>query len=369
MVAHRLDGGDDAQTMDVDERLRQVARVAGLDLSAGVEQIISYSNDAWRIGDTVLRVCWRADRERLVREAALLRSLPEEVPHVEVLDEGRVEDLTWMLTRRVEGHVLSEVWEDLDVATRRDAFRQLALTLEALHSWEPPLALARLLSARSDQWLRLDAGNGRRLYEDQVDSILGTDVNPLPVARALVLLSAARGMDGVDPALVDSVGARLAELAPFDPFSDDKDQVLVHGDAHLGNVLWRDGRLVALLDFEWVRWGPADLELQPFCRTLEEGHPAEALPELAASYPRLTSHPHVVERLWLYDLAAVLRHLLVWPPGDPAESPPFHPLHRLPEMVKGSEYIEGLLGATCHARLNVTAPAMAGCLDAIGDGG
>lgn len=36
---------------------------------------------------------------------------------------------------------------------------------------------------------------------------------------------------------------------------------LVHGDAGLHNVLWRDGRLVALLDWEWACGGNAQLDL------------------------------------------------------------------------------------------------------------
>lgn len=330
--------------MDSAERLGRVADEAGIDLAPGAEQILSYSNDAWRLNDTVLRICWRADRERLVREAALLRSLPEEVPHVEVVDEGSVDDLTWMLTRRVEGEVLSDVWPGLDLVTRREAVRQLAHCLESLHSWRPAQELESLLRHRSDIWLSLDAGTERRIYDDRVDSILGGDVNPLPIESAVALLEPARRLVGVDAGLVDAVGARFVELAPFDPLSDGSDRVVVHGDAHLGNVLWREGELVVLLDFEWARWAPADLELQPFCRSLEEGHPGEALEWLAADYPQLVEHPHLVERLWLYDLASALRHLLVWPPEASSDSPPFHPVYRLQEIVKGPEYLERLLG-------------------------
>ena len=51
----------------------------------------------------------------------------------------------------------------------------------------------------------------------------------------------------------------------------------VHGDAHLGNILWRDGRVVALMGFEWARLRPPDLELEPFLRgDPDAGKDAEA---------------------------------------------------------------------------------------------
>lgn len=329
--------------MDAVRRLHRVARGAGIDLSVSAEPILSYSNDAWRIGDTVLRICWRGDRERLPRESMLLMALPEVVPHAEVLDEGRVDDLTWMLTRSVEGEVLSEAWSGLDLRARRKTAQQMAETLAALHSWEPPEAVGRVLTARSDGWLLLDEGTDRRRYDDVVDSILGADVNPLPVERALALVEPARKLPGVDPAVVDAAAGRLEELAGFDPFSVDSEHAVVHGDAHLGNMLWQEGGLTALLDFEWARWGPPDLELQPFCRSEEEGHLPQALAWMAFDYPGLVAQSRLVERLWLYDLAAVLRHLLLWPPGDLTEIPSFHPVRRLPEMIKGPSYIERLL--------------------------
>ncbi|HEY0536298.1 MAG TPA: hypothetical protein VGD29_32325 [Actinoplanes sp.] len=42
---------------------------------------------------------------------------------------------------------------------------------------------------------------------------------------------------------------------------------------HLANALWKDGRLTALLDFEWVRLGPPDLEIEPYLRADVTGLP------------------------------------------------------------------------------------------------
>jgi hypothetical protein len=58
----------------------------------------------------------------------------------------------------------------------------------------------------------------------------------------------------VAPALLDGLTA-IADNAP----SHAGAAVPVHADCHWGNWLARDGRLTALLDFEWARFGePVD---------------------------------------------------------------------------------------------------------------
>jgi len=37
---------------------------------------------------------------------------------------------------------------------------------------------------------------------------------------------------------------------------------VIHAGAYLANVLWHQGRLTALLDLEWARPGPPDLEFE-----------------------------------------------------------------------------------------------------------
>jgi aminoglycoside phosphotransferase (APT) family kinase protein len=117
------------------------------------------------------------------------------------------------------------------------------------------------------------------------DDVVGQDVNPLPVDRALRLLHAAKTMPHVDPQLVDLLATRLVELRTVDLDADDADHI-VHGDAHLGNLIAADDNLQALLDFEWVRLGPRELELQPFLRVTEPDRPTEILSTLAKRYPR-----------------------------------------------------------------------------------
>ena len=71
-------------------------------------------------------MCWRGDREYLVREAMPLGSLPAAVPHATVLVAGRTADLTWMVLRRIPGERLDPVWLRLSGREQRDAVASLA---------------------------------------------------------------------------------------------------------------------------------------------------------------------------------------------------------------------------------------------------
>jgi aminoglycoside phosphotransferase (APT) family kinase protein len=129
----------------------------------------------------------------------------------------------------------------------------------------------------------------------------------------------------------------------------------VHGDAHPANVLWRDGRVVALLDFEWVRLGPADLELVPYLADHPgAGKQAEArtrsmLGWLAESHPAAFAPPRLVTRLWLYQIAYGLRQVLIHCPGRPAgDLAADQFVRRLGRVVASPGHIQRLLPAAAE---------------------
>ena len=83
---------------------------------------------------------------------------------------------------------------------------------------------------------------------------------PLPIWRLLPLLDWLDEQPGMNRDLAGRVRARIGELRPLVSDAEFEDGVVVHGDASFANVLWHRGRLVALLDLEWARLGPPDLE-------------------------------------------------------------------------------------------------------------
>jgi hypothetical protein len=125
---------------------------------------------------------------------------------------------------------------------------------------------------------------------------------------------------------------------------------LVHGDLHFENVLWDGARISALLDFEWARPGPPDLDLDVllrFCaepgvnvasdyeQQLRRRDYRDVPVWLREAYPDLFAHPRLNERLALYSLAYDLRELLLRPPRHPIEQlPTHHPYNRIRRLVE-----------------------------------
>jgi aminoglycoside phosphotransferase len=151
--------------VEPEERLRLVAEAAHVDLGQGAQSVLSYSNDVWLIGDTVLRICSWGGRDHLRREAVVVKHLPEAVPHAEVLADGETEGQSWMLTRRLPGQVLTEAWGDMERVERQAAVTQLGQVLRALHGWVPPDHVARALVERPTG--------------TDTESVIAADLNPL----------------------------------------------------------------------------------------------------------------------------------------------------------------------------------------------
>jgi hypothetical protein len=149
----------------------------------------------------VLRVCWRGDRGRLLREQALLASLPASVPHAEVLGAGQAGDLTRVALRRIPGEGLNLAWPRLPDRQRHDALSPLGTVLEELHRWRPPPAVRTLLTRAGP------AGTATR------EDVGGSAIVPLPVARLAPLLDWTDQLPGIDGDLARRVRQRLATPA------------------------------------------------------------------------------------------------------------------------------------------------------------
>lgn len=304
-------------------RLGQVAKAAGLRLSGDEVFIESGSNDTWFVsGDTVLQVCYRGDVDRLVREAELLAVLPDSVPGPAVLDYGRDQLMSWILVKRVRAGSLWDAWASEPGAVLRSYVSQLAQIMRSLHSWQPP---ARVLA-------RYAAAECPEAETDPV-AIAASTLTPLSASQLGRLIEHARAAAFTDQDVLDTIAARLAEVAARVTISRDADVVL-HGDCTPANVLVRDGCVVALLDFEWSRRGPRDIEVTlPAFSAWADGPPM--LPWLAESYPDLFDVPDFEQRQWFYRAGFALRGLIHWPAYAPEpELPKNHGLWQLRHLAE-----------------------------------
>ena len=275
-----------------------------------------WSNRVWLAPAHVVRLSSGRFRDSLAHEARVLRLLPAEVPHARVIAHGRLGRQEWLVLERVPGITLAAAWSALDQRERALATRQLGEILHALHQVSVPAGL-------QNPWLEdaLAAGGPRR------------DAYHAPPDRYRDLVAAAEAVPGTDRGVLREVGAFIAErLDAFGP----EPLVLVHADAHFGNVLWDSGRISALLDFEGARLAPRDLELDTLLRfarepelfdwpsvpvSLRRGDLAGFVEGLADAYPALFSHPRLDARLGVYEAVWQLVQLLHFPPGSASPDP------------------------------------------------
>jgi hygromycin-B 7''-O-kinase len=317
-------------------RARRALGEAGLDMHLPLTRASSVTNEVWVSDDYVVRVN-RQPNQRLRREAALGPILPPEVGYPGIVAYGGQLGADWLVVRRVPGNVLARCWPTMSVEERHRAVRQLSNILRRLHQFELPPDLPEIDTPQ------LLGGHSFRA------------VDPL-----LEALDKAATLPHVNPSLID--GARRIVLdtgAAIEPFSV---PTAVHGDLHFENVLWDGTTVTALLDFEWCRPGPPDLDLDVLLRFCAYPylHVAEDYEHLTRSedyadvpgwmtdfYPELFDDPNAFERTRIYSIAYDVRELLLFPPTrSPRELSKHHPYNRLERTVDGRSHLDHLAGTS-----------------------
>lgn len=312
-------------------RLRATAALAEAGLSGlPLERVASNANEVWFAGPYVLRVCPLPDARHLGNEASVAARLPAGVPHPEIVASGRTTYGEWLLLERLEGDVLSRAWPTMREGAQVEAMRQLGDALRALH--------ATPLDEIVDQF----ADDGESLECP----------HQLPPSRVLQLLRRADTIPSIDPRLLDA--ARTLVFRFRDALDGEAPYVLVHGDLHFENVLWDGERVTALLDLEWSRPGPADLDLDillRYCADPTDSRPVDGLAATAAdlrsaprllrdAYPEVFAHPRLNDRLAIYCLAYDVRDLLLHPPHRREDDLPVsHPVRRIRRLVEGRSHL------------------------------
>lgn len=312
-------------------RLRAQRVLQEIGLAAGDDPVVrapSLANEVWVLTSQILRINPVPGSHRLRTEAELVAALPAGVGYPSVHETGVSRAGEWILAERVEGEPLSRAWGRLGDDARRDAVHQLGERLQLVHATAPPPAA--------------DAARPESPHVIEPD-------------RLTALLARARALPHVDPGVIDGAARMVAACTPA--LDNPSAWVLVHGDLHFENILWSDGRLTAMLDFEFARRGPRDLDLATLLRFCADPrlHVAD---DYAADtnardyqkvpgwlwevYPELFAAPHLRSRLALYLLAFDLSQLCQQPPHVPvADLLPFHPYHRVRRAVDGRDELAG----------------------------
>ena len=297
-----------------------------------LEWVASNTNEVWFVGPYVLRVCPVSRTRRLSNEAAVVARLPDAVPHATVVATGPSRVGEWLVSERLAGLPLSRAWPALRETERQDAVHQVGQALRALHGL-PPEAVPKVPGFLTGDTLECP--------------------HQLPASRLLELLERAGRLAHVDRGLVEA--ARALVITTRGVLDEGPATATIHGDLHFENLLWNQGRLTAVLDFEWSRPGPADLDLDVLLRFCadpgahvavdyqDRTHAADyrSVPRwLREVYPELFAHPRLNERLALYCLSYDVRDLLLHRPAGPeADLGVNHPLRRIRRLMEGRSHL------------------------------
>ena len=315
-------------------RARQALEEAGLPIDLVLERASSVTNEVWLSDRYVVRVNRRPD-QRLRREAAIGPLLPAEIGYPAVEAYGGQLGKDWLIVHRVPGRPLSRCWPTMTRDERRRAIGQIADQLRALHQFDCP-----------DD---VPGGDAAQLLDPRTFRA----VDPL-----LAGLDKAAALPRIDVGLLDRVRTVVLETcSTVEPYDQ---HTFVHGDLTFENVLW-DGHVVtALLDFEFSRRAPADVDLDVFLRCCAFPYLhvapdyesetraidyAEVPYWMAEDYPELFGFAHQLDRLRLYSIAYDVRDLLTAPPDRPMrELSPHHALRRLERTVEHRSHLDHLAG-------------------------
>jgi aminoglycoside phosphotransferase (APT) family kinase protein len=313
-------------------RARRALANANIAIAGTLDPIESVTNEVWAAGDVVLRVNRRL-HSRLRREAEVAELLAPEVPYPRIVAVGKGGGDDWVAVERVPGVPLVRCWPSLSREQRQQAVAELAWILQRVHATEVPEELA-------------GAEDPPQLLQPGAHA-----TEPL-----LAAIERARGMDHVDRGVLEELrGYVRTKRGVLDPFESTR---LIHGDLHFQNVLWDGSHVAALLDLEFARPAPSDLDLDVFLRFcaypalfVPEGREHEARREdydevpdwLRLEYPALFEHPDLVERLRIYSIAFDMKALLASPPRGPLNSLTHrHPYRRLMATVRHESHLDHL---------------------------
>ncbi|GIU85435.1 MAG: hypothetical protein KatS3mg008_2210 [Acidimicrobiales bacterium] len=320
--------------MGLDEvRARMALREAGLASSVPLTRASSVTNEVWLTDRWVVRVN-RTPNQRLRREAALAEQLPPEIGYPPVVAYGGTVGADWLILERQPGEPLARSWPIMSPYDRRNAIRHFATKLRAVHSAPAP----------------------KDLPVAESPPLIGGEAEGSPTERLCDALGRLLDMEHVDRRLVEDAMRLVDELS--DALEPWEAEHLVHGDLTFENVMWDGSRVTAILDFEWARGGPPDLDLDVFLRfcALPFLHVADDLVPvtherdyekvpwwLAEEYPELFEVPRLYDRLRIYSIAFDAHDLLTYPPKAPAKDlSPYHAINRLRNTLAETDHLAKL---------------------------
>lgn len=215
-----------------EKRAAEIFRQQGLPFQTAKRAKGGWTNAVWLNGDAVLRLSQHRDRDRLRREMELAKLLPAPIGYPATIAMGIEAGYEWCLSERVQGQNLSRVWKKLRTPEKEKALRQIFAMARSVHAVD--VRQAERFSSRQAWYSSFDRDTSMADMERYAAKNIFT-----PAQR--------RSLRDMLERFYDSLARAPA--------------VLNHGDITMDNLLWRDGDVVSLLDFEGSVIAPPQLDL------------------------------------------------------------------------------------------------------------
>jgi len=195
------------------------------------ERAGGWTNAVWLNGDYALRLSMKKDSDIIRREVKRAEVLPVSVGYPKSIATGVTDGYEWSLSLRVDGVPLSSVWGSLNWLSKESAIKQILGIADSVHA--VPAAKVEDITLKSAWYNSFDK-----------DSSIA-DIKRY-VAQKI---------------FTPKQGRNLCDILERFYKNIDTPPVLCHGDITADNLLWYDGNIVSLLDFEHSVIAPQQLDV------------------------------------------------------------------------------------------------------------
>jgi len=209
----------------------EIFRRHGLSFESA-ERAGGWTNAVWLNGDFALRVSKQINNDIIRREAERSKLLPLSVGYPRNIAAGVIDGYEWALSERVQGVSLNSIWNDLSRVHKVKAVKQILDITEDVHS----------VSVSAVKHITLTSAWYNSFDRD-------SSVADIERYTAKGWFTAQQGKN-----LYDALVRFYDCIACVTP-------VLCHGDITPDNILWHDGNVVSLLDFEHAVIAPGQLDI------------------------------------------------------------------------------------------------------------
>ena len=208
-----------------------IFRQQGLDFNTA-ERAGGWTNYVWLNGDLALRLSKEKNSDKIRRETERSKMLPASVGYPANIATDITCGYEWNLSKRINGKALCDIWSDLSWSQKAKAVRQILCIINGIHSVEVD-KIKHLTLTRA--WYN---------SFDKEKSL--ADINRYMTKK---IFTPEQGR------ILCNILERFYEAKNSVP------SVLNHGDITMDNLLWHEGNIVSLLDFEHAVIAPRQLDI------------------------------------------------------------------------------------------------------------